>query len=223
MQLDPEKTAVVAVDMHRGHLDPSVATLPLPAERCGPLIGRAAALFDALRALGVPIVHVVTEYRDPRETQANPFKAAINDDPTKNRRGTSRHQLLGGPGVEVVPQLYRSGDLVVHGKKRFSAFLHTDLQFVLDRLLQVDTLIVAGVNTTSCVLCTSFDATNLDYRVIVASDACDTMDGEEMHRFALKLVANIIGWPLTNAEILAAFARPAVAPSVSKGDLRALP
>jgi nicotinamidase-related amidase len=207
LHLDPQKTALVEIDMHRGHLDPAVATLPLPAERCGPLIARSVALFDALRGIGVPIVHVVTEYRDSLETQSNPFKAAINADPTKKRRGTSRHQILGGPGVEIIPELYRDGDYVVHGKKRFSAFLYTDLQFLLSRRLQVDTLIIAGVNTTSCILCSSFEATNLDYRVIVASDACDTMDGQEAHEFALKLIGNIIGWPLTNDEILAAFGR----------------
>src|SRR5918993_5770635 len=64
IRLDPTRTAVVAIDMHRGHLDPTVATLPLAAERCGPVIKRAAALFDALRPRGVSIVHVVTEYRD---------------------------------------------------------------------------------------------------------------------------------------------------------------
>jgi nicotinamidase-related amidase len=211
MRLDPRTTAVVAIDMHRGHLDPAVATLPLPAERCAPLIRRAAVLFDALRGAGVPIVHVVTEYRDPRETQSNPFKAAIDRDPGKNRRGTSRHQLLGGPGVEIIPELVRDGDIVVHGKKRYSAFLHTDLQFVLDRRLGAETLIFAGVNTTSCILCSSFEATNLDYRVIVASDACDTMDGAEMHDFALALVSRIIGWPMTNEEILAALDIPQAA------------
>jgi nicotinamidase-related amidase len=65
LQLDPRKTAAVAIDMHRGHLDPAVATLPLPAERCGPVIKRAAALFEALRELTVPVIHVVTEYYPP--------------------------------------------------------------------------------------------------------------------------------------------------------------
>lgn len=70
MKLNPQATAVVAIDMHRGHLDPAVATLPLPAERCGPVIARAAQLFRELRAIAVPIVHVVTEYRDSGEIAA---------------------------------------------------------------------------------------------------------------------------------------------------------
>src|SRR5207253_2776777 len=122
IHLDPARTAVVAVDMHRGHLDPAVATLPLAAERCGPAIERAAALFADLRA----------------------------------------------------------------------------------RRLGADTVSLAGINTTTCVLCAAFEATNRDFRVVVAADAVDSMDGEDMHRFALKLIAAALGWPLTNDEILRA-------------------
>ena len=99
IHLDPARAAVVAVDMHRGHLDPAVATLPLAAERCGPVIKRAAALFADLRARGVPIVHVVTEYRDAAEIAANPFWKAADDDPSKARRGILRHNLAGSPGT----------------------------------------------------------------------------------------------------------------------------
>jgi nicotinamidase-related amidase len=204
IRLDPRTTALVAIDMHRGHLDPGVATLALPAERCGPLIKRAAALFADLRGLGVPVVHVVTEYRDAGEIAANPHWRAIHADPAKARRGILGHNILGGPGVQVIPELLDPRDLVVRGKKRYSSFRNTDLEFVLRSRLRVETVILAGVNTTSCVLCAGFEATNLDFRVVVAADAVDSMDGEDMHRFALRLVAAAIGWPLTNAEIVQA-------------------
>jgi len=201
--LDPARTAVVAIDMHRGHLDPAVATLPLPAERCGPVIKRAAALFADVRGAGVPIVHVVTEYRDSAEIAANPFWKAAHDDPTKARKGILRHNLAGGPGTEIMDELRDARDLVVRGKKRYSSFHGTDLEFVLRRL-GVDTLILAGINTSSCVLNAGFDATNRDFRVVIAADAVDSMDGEEMHRFALRLMAATVGWPLDNAQILRA-------------------
>jgi nicotinamidase-related amidase len=203
IRLDPAATALVAIDMHRGHLDPAVATLPLPAERCGPVIKRAAALFDALRARGVPIIHVVTEYRDASEIAANPFWKAAHDDPAKARKGILRHNLAGSPGTEIIPELRDPRDLVVHDKKRYSSFHATDLEFVLRRL-GATTLILAGINTSSCVLCAGFEATNLDFRVVIASEAVDSMDGEEMHRFALRLLAATVGWPLTNDEILTA-------------------
>jgi biuret amidohydrolase len=205
LRLDPARTAVVAIDMHRGHLDPAVATLPLPAERCGPVIKRAAALFTDLRARGVPIVHVVTEYRDADEIAANPFWKAAHDDPGKARRGILRHNLAGSPGTEIIPELHDERDVVVRSKKRYSVFQPTDLEFVLRRL-GVDTVILAGINTTTCVLCAGFEATNRDFRVVVAADAVDSMDGEEMHRFALRLMAAAIGWPQSNDEILRALA-----------------
>ncbi len=205
ISLDSGTTAAVAIDMHRGHLDPSVATLPLPEARCGPLIKRAAELFAGLRALGVPVIHVVTEYRDVAEIAANPFWRAVHDDPSKARRGILRHNLAGGPGVEIIPELYDPRDLVVRGKKRYNSFHATDLEFVLRRL-GATTLILAGINTTTCVLCAGFEATNLDFRVIIAAEAVDSMDGEEMHRFALRLMAAAIGWPADNREILAMLA-----------------
>jgi biuret amidohydrolase len=201
IHLDPTRTAVVAIDMHRGHLDPAVATLPLPAARCGPLIKRTAALFADLRARGVPIVHVVTEYRDADEIAANPFWKAAHDDPTKARQGILRHNLAESAGTEIIPELHDPRDVVVRTKKRYSVFTPTDLEFVLRRRLGADTVILAGVNTTTCVLCAAFEATNRDFRVVVAADAVDSMDGEDMHRFALRLVEAALGWPMTNAEI----------------------
>jgi nicotinamidase-related amidase len=206
LRLDPARTALVAVDMHRGHLDPAVATLPLAAERCGPVIKRAAALFADLRARGVPVVHVVTEYREAGEIAANPFWKAAHDDPSKARQGILKHNLAGSPGTEIIPELLDPRDIVVRSKKRYSVFTPTDLEFVLRSRLAVDTLILAGINTTTCVLCAGFEATNRDFRVVVAADAVDSMDGEEMHRFALRLIAAAIGWPLTNDEILRALA-----------------
>ena len=203
LRLDPKTTAAIAIDMHRGHLDPAVATLPLPAERCGPVIKRAAALFDALRERAVPVIHVVTEYRDAGEIGANPFWKAVHDDPAKARRGILRHNLAGSHGTEIIPELLDPRDRVVRGKKRYSAFHATDLEFVLRRL-GVDTVILAGINTTTCVLCAGFEATNRDFRVVIAADAVDSMDGEEMHGFALRLMAAAIGWPLDNQEILKA-------------------
>jgi nicotinamidase-related amidase len=205
LQLNPLRTAMVAIDMHRGHLDPSVATLPLPAERCPGVIARARALFTALRGIGVPVVHVVTVYRDPAETLANPFWNAIANDPTKKRSGNRRHNIVGMPGTEIIPDLLDPADRIVSTKKRYSAFFGTDLDFLLSRRLKVDTLILAGINTTSCILCSAFDATNRDYRVVVAADACDSMDGEEAHAFALALMANVTGWVMSNDEILQAF------------------
>ena len=180
--------------------------MPIPPERMPGVIRRAASLFDALRARGVPIVHVVTEYRRPEEIAANPFWKAIADDPTRARRNALRHHLEGSRGTEIIPELLRGEDIVVRDKKRYSPFYGTNLEFVLRHNLAAHTLILAGINTSSCVLNCAFESTNRDFRVVIARDAVDSMDGPEMHDFALKLMAATCGWPLSNDEIIAALA-----------------
>jgi nicotinamidase-related amidase len=192
---------VVAIDMHRGHLDPAIDTMPIAVERMPGVIARAAALFNALRAAGVPVVHVVTEYRSPEEIAANPFWKAISGSPTKARRNAMRHNLQGSPGTQVIPELLARDDIVVRDKKRYNPFHGTNLEFVL-RSRGAQTLILAGINTSSCVLNCAFEATNRDFAVVIAKDAVDSMDGVEMHEFALKLMAATCGWPLSNAEIV---------------------
>jgi biuret amidohydrolase len=205
--LEPGSTAALAIDMHRGHLDPAVATMPLPAESCRRVIAAARRLFGALRERGVPVVHAVTVYRDAAEAAANPFWKAIADDPSMKRGSNLRHNLAGSPGTEIVPELRDARDLVVDGKKRYDCFHETDLDFVLRRRLGARAVILAGVNTTSCVLCTAFAAHARDYGVVIAAECVDSMDGEEMHRFALRNMAATVGWVLRSDEILASLDR----------------
>lgn len=199
---DKSAVAAVAIDMHRGHLDPAVATMPLPAESCRRVIAAAARLFGELRRRGVPVVHAVTTYRDPSEAAANPFWKAIAADPSMKRSTNLRHNIAGMPGTQVIPELLDPRDVVVDRKKRYDCFHSTDLEFVLREKLRARTLILAGVNTTSCVQCTAFEAHARDYEVVIASDCVDSMDGEEMHRFALRNMAATVGWVLPSDEIL---------------------
>ena len=109
--------------------------------------------------------------------------------------------------MEIIPHLLRSHDVIVRDKKRYNPFYGTNLEFLLRQNLRADTVILAGINTSSCVLNCAFEATNRDFRVVIAADAVDSMDGEEMHRFALKLMAATVGWPLSNGQILEAVKR----------------
>lgn len=204
IHMDPKTTAVVSIDMHSGHLDPSVATMPLLPEQCRRVIGGARKLFGSLRPLGIPIVHMVTLYRDPGAAGSNPFWKAIADDPGMERSSNLRHNLLGSRGTQVIPELLDPRDIAIDRKKRYDCFYQTDLDFVLRHRLGGRTLILAGVNTTSCVQCTAFEAHARDYAVVIAADCVDSMDGEEMHRFALRNMAATVGWALRNDEILTA-------------------
>jgi len=194
--------AVIAIDMHRGHLDPEIATLPLlPAEKCQRVINNADRFFAKIREKGIPVIHVVTVYRDSDEILSNPHWSDKNTEPGGARKDIAKHNIVGSPGTQIIPRLYKEEDYVVNTKKRYSTFLHTDLDFLL-RQMGAKTVILAGINTSSCVLCTAFEACNRDYKVYVAEDCCDSMDGEEFHQAAIMFINRILGKALKSNEIL---------------------
>lgn len=198
-----EKPAVIAVDLHRGHLDPAVATLPLPPDAARRVIDANASFLSACRDLGIPVLHITTVYRSPEEILSNPFWRRKNDDPRATRRNIARHNLATSPGIEIIPELYAPEDIVLSPKKRYDGFHRTDLTFVLETR-DIDTLLITGVNTNSCVLTTAVRGCNLDYHVIVVEDCVDTMDGPELHEAALKVINAAFGISAPSSEVLAA-------------------
>ena len=198
---DAPKAALIAIDCHRGHLDPEVATMPVAADVADRVIAANAALMASCRDRGIPIVHIVTRYRDAQEIRANPFWRTRAEDPAATRKNVLKHNIDGMPGCTIMPQLYDEGrDRVVDTKKRYDCFLGTDLDFHL-KAHGINTLILTGVNTNSCVLATATAANVRDYAVIVATDCVETMDGPELHEAGLACIRTAFGWTLSNAEI----------------------
>lgn len=68
-------------------------------------------------------------------------------------------------------------------KPMHSAFYQTPLDLLL-RHLGADSLVVAGLTTNSCVLCTAHDANMRDFQVTVVSDCCAARTEKE-HKAAL--------------------------------------
>lgn len=205
--LNPASTAVVSVDLHRGHLDPSVATMPLPDALARDLARINSGFLSGCRHVGVPIVHVVTTYRDVEEIESNPFWRTRASDPTSTRRGVLQHNLIGSPGCELLPEVWRADtDLVVATKKRYDAFLGTDLELLLHSH-GVETVLLTGVNTNSCILATAASGSCRDFRIVVVEDCVGSMDGAAAHAAALDLIRIAFGWVVTSAEVLAELRR----------------
>lgn len=203
--VDQIRPAVVAIDLHRGHLDLSVATMPVQSEtQARRVIAANRRLFDWCRGQGIPIVHIVTTYRDAEEIRINPFWRTRSENPDNPRKNVLRHNLAGMPGCTIIPELHdEKRDWVVDTKKRYDCFVGTDLDFIL-RSHGINTLIVTGVNTNSCVLSTVAAACSRDYAVIVAEDCVGTMDAPELHGAALLCMRTAFGVVMTTDEIMAA-------------------
>jgi biuret amidohydrolase len=200
--VDCPKAAVVAIDLHRGHLDMTVATMPTTPDVATRIIAANKRLFDWCRAADIPIIHQLTCYRDAEEIRANPFWRTRAEDPTTTRKNVMRHNIIGGPGCTVMPQLLDSSDFVVNTKKRYDCFLGTDLDFLL-RSHGINTLLITGVNTNSCVLATTTAANVRDYAVIVVEDCVDSMDGPELHAAGLACIKTAFGFVMDTDAIMA--------------------
>ena len=199
--VDHPKAAVIAIDLHRGHLDMAVATMPMPPDDASRVIAANARLFAWCRGAGIPVIHLVTGYRDAQEIGANPFWRTRAEDPAATRKNVMRHNILGGPGCTTMPQLLAPGDPVVATKKRYDCFLGTDLEFLL-RTHGINTLLVTGVNTNSCVLATVTAANVRDYSVIVVEDCVDTMDGPALHEAGLLCIRTAFGFVMDTDEVM---------------------
>jgi biuret amidohydrolase len=211
LELKPAETAVITIDMHRGHLDMDVATMPAKPEDAARVIKNARAVLDHARKLKVPVIHVVLVYRRipgiGSEGMTSPFWKAMHaaqgetDRLTPGRKSTVReHNVEGSPGTQIIPELYKDGDYVINNKKRLDCFYGTDLRQLL-QTLGVKNVVLMGINTNTCVLNTSFTAFNYDYRVVVLSDCVASMYGDDLHVLGLQNVARCLGWVLSNEQL----------------------
>lgn len=197
------KAGIVAIDLHRGHLDPEVATMPLEAEAAARVVAANEKLFKQARAAGIPVFHCVATYRDSEEIALNPAWKHRGEDPHNPRKNVLKHNIIGMPGCEVMPTLLDERDLIIDAKKRYDCFTATDLELSL-RAHSVNTVLITGVNTNSCVMATSTAACCRDFAVVVVSDCVDTMDGKDLHDAALKVIGRAFGQVMTTQEALTA-------------------
>ena len=63
LKIDPTKTAVLAIDTHRGHLDPEIATMPVAADIAADVVQASARLIEHTRAAAIPNAYNVMHKR----------------------------------------------------------------------------------------------------------------------------------------------------------------
>lgn len=204
LQIDPRKTAIVTIDMHRGHLDPVQATLPAPPEESRRICQNAHDLLTFARAHGIPVIHVIAVFRPSEVNKINPRieagRVVLSKGAPKSeaqRRGTL-HNLQGSIQTELMPEIGpEKGDYVIDNKKTFSSFQGTDLEHILRIVLEVDTVVLMGINTNTCIQCAAFESFNLGYKTVVISDCVASIYGQDLHGLSLQNIARCLGWVLT--------------------------
>jgi maleamate amidohydrolase len=154
------RPALLVVDLVRAYTEPGGPfLLPDP----GPAVAATAALVDAARAGGHPVVWTVVRYTAGLVdgglfVRKVPALAAFADD------------AEGGWGAIAPPLRPRPGEPVV-AKQYASAFSGTSLAATL-HAAAVDTVVVAGVSTSGCVRASATDALSHGLRPLVVRQAC---------------------------------------------------
>jgi biuret amidohydrolase len=212
LEFDLRRAAVIGIDLHRGHLDAKIATMPLPPETAARVVTANRRLFQLAREHRVPVIHLVLGCRElpgvGRENLAQPFKSGLlaqKRNMLVGREGRLLdHNLVGSPQTEIMPELGpEPQDYVINYKRRMSSYYGTDLDILL-RGLDVDTVLITGVNTNTCVQMASMESYCRDLRVVVVEECVNSMDGEALHNFALQNISRRLGWVIRLADIQSA-------------------
>lgn len=195
--MDPSRTAVACVDMHRSHVGED-AGMPLPAPRATDRVAAHNAFQGAARELGVPVIMVQHWQRHggTDDLSSKSLEGGVNWRHTARLfmpDATSMDELAweDTKWVDLMVEHDPERDYYVRTKKRLSAFYPTDFEFLL-RQLDVRNLVITGTLTDCCVLNTAFDAANRDFRVTVPRDVAAGLS-EEMEDAGLRIIATHLG------------------------------
>ncbi len=185
-------TAVVEMDMCRGHLDegPDV-TCPCPRGR--EIINAVNQFNREARKIGIPIIHVrmvnrkggVDDVKGNKAAWRRVFPMIVGPIPN-----AEMHNIEGSKWCDFMVDIDEE-DLTVDTKKRLSAFYPSDLEFLL-RNMRKNTIVITGLMTDCCVLNTSFDGSNRGFKVLVPRDLTRGFN-PEMEEAALKIVSLHLG------------------------------
>jgi nicotinamidase-related amidase len=161
--------------MQHDFVDPSA---PLSTPGATAIIPTIASMADSCRDRGIPVIYT----REMHRAGLEDFGIEGNFEPL--------HCVEGSRGSEIIAELRPlSGDYVVAAKRRYDAFIGTELDLLL-RGLKVENLLVTGVCTDICVMSTVFHARNLDYRCFVVTDAVDGTS-QQRHDAALLCLSHV--------------------------------
>jgi nicotinamidase-related amidase len=137
------------------------------------LLGNAAEILAESRKNGLPIIYIVVRFRDgyPEVCHRNKMFTNVK----------GLHRLIEGtPGGDIHSSVSPLPSELVVTKRRVGAFSTTELDAIL-RAKDISTLILFGISTSGVVLSTVRWAADMDYSLVVISDACSDQD-DEVHR-----------------------------------------
>jgi len=196
-----KKTAMLFFDILNGYVpDPE----PGKPRVLKPWIENAVRLGKAARAAGLPVFFAKGNHRPDNATTALLLTDTNNSLihwPKGEVTKTKMHVIAGDTSSDVLADLEPQPDDYYIVKYRWSAFHQTYLDLAL-RTRGIDTIIISGGSTDVGVASTLYSGRDLDYNMIVASDACGTSHDQRAHDMLMELVFPRMSRVRTTEQIL---------------------
>ncbi|MBI2367861.1 MAG: cysteine hydrolase [Deltaproteobacteria bacterium] len=184
---DLKKSALLFFDILNGYVPEPEPGKPRNLKRW---IQNAIRLGKAGRAAGLPVFFAKGNHRPDNATTAliltdtnNSLTPWPNGEVTKPKM----HVIAGDKSSDVLAELEPKAEDYYIVKYRWSAFFQTYLDLAL-RARGIDTIIVSGGSTDVGVASTLYSGRDLDYNMIVVSDACGTSHDQRAHDTLMELI-----------------------------------
>ncbi|MBE2214230.1 MAG: cysteine hydrolase [Opitutaceae bacterium] len=191
-RIEPRHTALLVVDMENDFVAAGAVMQTPGGLAIVPAINRLIAW---ARSRGVPVIFTHEMHR----ADQSDYGIELEYDPVHCLEGTAGVDLVAG--LDVQP-----GDIHIVAKRRYDCFLATDLDLVL-RCRRIENLVVCGVTTHQCVMSTVFTARHLDYRVLLAADACAGVSPDH-HAAALLCMSDVFAYVTDTACLTSLWSQP---------------
>ena len=175
-KLDAARTCLLLFDFLRGHVDREEEA----RKRFAPVIANAARLLDAARRTRSMVAFARADHRADRRTSAKTIRDTDNRLRPLKPDDVAGHMpiITGGTWeADIVPALAPLEDEFVVPKRRWSAFHGTYLDLAL-RTRGVNTIVLCGGSTDVGIASTAFAARDLDYNLVIVSDACTSPEAD---------------------------------------------
>ena len=184
--LDPARTALLFFDMLNGHVKKNDAATKA---RYAPVIDCAVRLLQAARRAGLVVMYAAADHRPDNATSAHLITDTDNrlrPIPSGAARELKPVVAAGTWEAQVIDELKPQPQDYMIPKFRWSAFHQTYLDLAL-RSRQIDTLVISGGSTDVGVASTAYAARDLDYNLVIVSDACTSPEEDNHAQFMRRI------------------------------------
>lgn len=160
-----KKSALIVVDMQNDFVDDegAFALADFDVARYQSLEGTITKVICVARGKQIPIIFLKMEHSEENDGKG----AWVERRRAMNHPNSCRERTW---GAEFYGSLQPEANDHIISKHRYSGFVNTGLHELLMEL-EVETLVITGINTNTCVESTARDAHHLDYHVVVVEDA----------------------------------------------------